>query len=57
MVGDEVVDVGCDGGGDALGHPLIYLLFDGHSFVDCYYCGERFAKSNYQSSGARAAAQ
>ena len=57
VVGDEVADVGCDGGEGALGHPLIYLPFDGRSFVDCYYCGQRFAKSNYESADAHAAAQ
>jgi len=36
--------VGCDGGGGALGHPLVYLRFEGKSSVDCYYCSRRFAK-------------
>jgi uncharacterized Zn-finger protein len=41
---------GCNGGGGALGHPLVYLRFDGKSSVDCYYCSRRFVKSE-QSSG------
>lgn len=39
--------VGCDGGGGALGHPLVYLRFEGKSSVDCYYCSRRFAKPEY----------
>ncbi|MCP5146044.1 MAG: zinc-finger domain-containing protein [Gammaproteobacteria bacterium] len=38
----------CDGGGGALGHPQIYLRFDGKPAVDCYYCGRRFVKPSYQ---------
>ena len=37
----------CDGGGGALGHPLIYLPFDGRDHVDCYYCSRRFAKPRW----------
>jgi uncharacterized Zn-finger protein len=35
---------GCDGGGGALGHPLVYLRFEGKPSVDCYYCSRRFVK-------------
>lgn len=34
--------VGCDGGGGALGHPLVYLNLDKEGRVDCPYCGRRF---------------
>ncbi len=34
----------CDGGGGALGHPLVYLRFEGKPAVDCYYCSRRFVK-------------
>jgi uncharacterized Zn-finger protein len=36
----------CTCGGDAapFGHPLIYLRFNGATWVDCYYCGRRYAK-------------
>ncbi|MFK7816756.1 MAG: zinc-finger domain-containing protein [Gammaproteobacteria bacterium] len=37
-------EVACDGGGGALGHPMIYLPFGKKSQVDCYYCGKRFEK-------------
>ena len=45
QVDDDTETVGCDGGGGALGHPLVYLQFDGKQSVDCYYCSRRFVKS------------
>jgi uncharacterized Zn-finger protein len=50
IVGEEINEVGCDGGGGSLGHPLIYLQFDGRRAVDCYYCSQRFAKPGYESA-------
>ena len=43
----EVEDtrVSCDGGGGALGHPLIYLNLGDGGIVDCPYCGRRFLLS------------
>ncbi len=37
-------EVACDGGGGALGHPMVYLPFGKKSQVECYYCGKRFEK-------------
>lgn len=34
--------VGCDGGGGALGHPMVYLTLGGEGKVDCPYCSRRF---------------
>ncbi len=34
--------VGCDGGGGALGHPLVYLPIGATGQTDCPYCGRRF---------------
>ena len=34
--------VACDGGGDALGHPKVYLQIGEEGFVDCPYCDRRF---------------
>ncbi|WP_119460914.1 zinc-finger domain-containing protein [Rhodospirillaceae bacterium SYSU D60014] len=34
--------VGCDGGGGALGHPLVYLNIGKERRIDCPYCGRRF---------------
>jgi uncharacterized Zn-finger protein len=48
--------VGCDGGGGALGHPLVYLQFEGKASVDCYYCSQRFVKADPARDEARASA-
>jgi uncharacterized Zn-finger protein len=34
--------VACDGGGGALGHPLVYLPIDKSGGVECPYCSRRF---------------
>ena len=53
IVGEQTNEVGCDGGGGgALGHPHVYLPFADKRYVDCYYCGQRFAKSGYESPDA-----
>lgn len=36
--------VKCDGGGGALGHPLVYYSFDGQDRVECGYCDRVFVK-------------
>ena len=40
----EVEDtrVSCDGGGGAMGHPMIYLTLGAGGLVDCPSCGRRF---------------
>ena len=53
----EIVEVtkqriGCDGGGGALGHPLVYYTVPTEGHVDCGYCGRRFILKQ----GARAEA-
>ena len=47
----EIIDVdahdetvGCDGGGGALGHPMVYYSFGTKDAVDCGYCGRRFVR-------------
>lgn len=59
----EIVEVpdadetaGCDGGGGALGHPLVYLRFEGKPSVDCYYCSRRFVKAGTLAQAAKPAA-
>lgn len=37
--------VGCDGGGGALGHPMVYLPMTPEGRVDCPYCSRRFILS------------
>ena len=34
--------VSCNGGGGALGHPLVYLEMGADGEVTCGYCGRRF---------------
>jgi len=36
---------GCDGGGGALGHPLVYLNLGAEGRIDCPYCGRRFIQT------------
>ncbi|MEM7745789.1 MAG: zinc-finger domain-containing protein [Pseudomonadota bacterium] len=41
----EVVDqrrISCDGGGGALGHPLVWLSIGPDGTVECPYCDKRF---------------
>jgi uncharacterized Zn-finger protein len=49
MAAAEIVEttehsVACDGGGGALGHPMIYLDMGGRDHIDCPYCGRRFVR-------------
>ncbi|MBA4808867.1 zinc-finger domain-containing protein [Brevundimonas sp.] len=53
--------VACDGGGGALGHPLVYMDMGQDDFVECPYCDRRFVlsalpkdESEYLSPAARA---
>jgi uncharacterized Zn-finger protein len=34
--------VACDGGGGALGHPLVYMEMGDEAYVECGYCDRRF---------------
>ncbi|MGE3143037.1 MAG: zinc-finger domain-containing protein [Hyphomonadaceae bacterium] len=34
--------VRCDGGGGALGHPVVYYDMGEDDFVECLYCDRRF---------------
>jgi len=36
--------VSCDGGQGAMGHPIVYYVFDGKTSVTCKYCGRQFVK-------------
>ncbi|MFN7238656.1 MAG: zinc-finger domain-containing protein [Brevundimonas sp.] len=53
--------VACDGGGGALGLPLVYMDMGEDDFVECGYCDRRFvlaadphAGQPYHSPAARA---
>ncbi len=43
--------VGCDGGGGALGHPLVYLSLAKEGFVDCPYCGRHYVLAEGAHAG------
>lgn len=34
--------VSCDGGGGALGHPLVWYEIGKEDYIDCKYCDRRF---------------
>ncbi len=34
--------IGCDGGGGALGHPLVYLAIGSNGEVTCPYCSRQY---------------
>ena len=36
--------VACDGGGGALGHPVVYYTFGTKREIECGYCGRRFVQ-------------
>ena len=38
----ESTRVACDGGGGALGHPLVWMEMGDSDFVECGYCDRRF---------------
>lgn len=48
----ETTRVGCDGGGGALGHPLVYLTVGKEGRVDCPYCSRRYVLSDTAKVGA-----
>lgn len=50
VVTDRVV--GCDGGGGALGHPLVYLRIEPEGDVVCPYCSRRFVLAGYPGTAA-----
>lgn len=43
--------VGCDGGGGALGHPLVYLSLSRDGTVDCPYCGRHYVLKEGAKAG------
>lgn len=36
--------VACDGGGGALGHPLVYYDLDANGEAHCFYCSAHFIR-------------
>ena len=38
----ETDTIGCDGGGEPMGHPMVYLTMGGGGETVCPYCSRRF---------------
>ncbi|MFO0996861.1 MAG: zinc-finger domain-containing protein [Alphaproteobacteria bacterium] len=47
----EKTSVACDGGGGALGHPMVYLAIGPKGWVECPYCDRRFVLKGGAKSG------
>jgi len=43
--------VACDGGGGALGHPLVYMDMGDDGVVECGYCDRRFVLAESGADG------
>ena len=48
--------VACDGGGGALGHPLVFMEMGDSDFVECGYCDRRFVRRSGAETGSEHAA-
>lgn len=47
QVDDDADEVKCDGGGGALGHPMVwYSLAAGKDTAECLYCDRLFVKKS-----------
>ena len=51
----ETTRVACDGGGGALGHPLVYMEMGDSPFVECGYCDRRFVLTGHRDTSELAA--
>ena len=43
-------EVSCDGGGGALGHPVVWYSFAGSDKVECGYCDRLFIRQSGKHS-------
>jgi uncharacterized Zn-finger protein len=43
--------VKCDGGGGALGHPVVWYDMGEEDFVECLYCDRRFVLADDAKGG------
>ena len=50
VVADDVKEVKCDGGGGALGHPVVWYTFDGKGVAECLYCDRLFVKKSAEKA-------
>ncbi len=49
IVDNDADEISCDGGGGALGHPVVWYSFDSNDFTTCGYCDRFFVKKRSQS--------
>ena len=42
----KTATVGCDGGGGALGHPMVYLKIGDEGEIVCPYCSRHYVLSD-----------
>ena len=47
----ETPTVGCDGGGDPMGHPMVYLTINDGGETVCPYCSRRFVPAQGAQGG------
>ena len=50
VIDNDTNEVKCDGGGGALGHPLVWYSFDGKDVVECLYCDRTFVKKRAEKT-------
>ena len=50
VVDDDADEVRCDGGGGALGHPVVWYSFDRSDVMECGYCDRAFVKKRAAAS-------
>ena len=54
VVDPDTESVACDGGGGALGHPMVYYTFGKGDTLDCGYCGRRFVRGKASETSTAA---
>lgn len=50
-ISSDADEVKCDGGGGALGHPVVWYTFDKQDKVECGYCDRLFVKERAGKRG------
>ena len=46
VIPDDAEGVSCDGGGGALGHPLVWYALAGTGSAECGYCDRLFVRAS-----------
>lgn len=49
VIDNDTDEIACDGGGGALGHPIVWYTFDRRDWVECAYCDRAFVKKRAKS--------